>query len=139
MSPFQTRGSLIGAEGSFINVLCPLCHHLGLGQPALSNGLLRGCIRDLYYTVPLPPLGASQVREVRADQIAPALHSSVLTQYPMSKDKIFTFTSKAHLISPLADSQPLPLCPSLSSSWLSTSFSNALASSLPSGCLNTRF
>lgn len=83
-----------------MNSLHPLCHHLGLGQPALLSGFLAGCIRYLYYILLVTLLGAL---EVRADQVGPALPSSVLIQYPMSKYKIFTFTYKAHIISPLAD------------------------------------
>lgn len=72
--------------------------HPGPGQPALSNGLLAGCIKYLYCLLLVTLLGAL---EVTADQVAPALHSTVpIVSYEQVYD--LSLHLQGHIISSLA-------------------------------------
>lgn len=119
--------SLTGVEESFINSLS-----IHTATTLVQTNMLfhldsfPRLIRYLCYLLLVTPVGALKV----GTACCPCLtfFSGYMISY--GKYKIFTFTYKTHIISPLADSHPLPLCPSLSTSWPS-SFPNALASSLP--------
>lgn len=131
MASFQIRDSLTGVEESFINSLS-IHTTTTLVQ---ANLLFQPDSFPRLHQIPLlsSPRDTSGSLVSQSRPWCPCF--TFFSDYTVSygKYKIFTFTYKAHIISLLADSHPLPRCPSLSSSWPSSSFPNVLPSSLTQG------